>query len=317
MKSGYWQELTTSDFAKIDADRTIAVLPMGAIEQHGPHLPLWTDTLIAESLSGALIEKLNSKTEEEERKRPVVLVLPTIAVGFSPEHSSFPGTLTLPYQTLVDQIFSLCECVSACGVRKVMFLNCHGGNPPVMEIAAMLLRQKLGMLVVKTTALHFASDLGNLGAENGHCCKMGTDRDEKYGIHGGTLETSIVMHLRPDLVRMHELRDYPSLDEEMVAQFEFLSAEARPYARFAWKSEDLNRQGAMGEAHLATKAKGKAAFEHFVSILQRIVTDVSLVKLNNALPALTVELRSNLGPEPLCGDATGIKTRTAANNELA
>eukprot|EP00762_Andalucia_godoyi_P005832 ANDGO_06926.mRNA.1 Putative mycofactocin system creatinine amidohydrolase family protein MftE len=292
--SGYWSELTTCDFARFDPETTVAVFPMGAIEQHGPHLPLCTDTLVAESLARLLVQRLNSANsansrsdadnkdnnlDSSEESRVRILVLPTLSIGFSPEHSSYAGTLAMPYTTVVDQIMAVCECVAASGIRKILFLNCHGGNPPVMEIAAMQLRQRHGMLVVKSTVLGFPH--AELHIES--------KRDGCYGIHGGTLETSMVMFLRPDLVRMDKLCDFPSQDEQHVAEFTYLSAEARSLARFAWMSEDLNPTGVVGEAYLATAEKGKLAIDHYLGILESIVMDIA--KASHVIRS-SAELRS-------------------------
>jgi creatinine amidohydrolase len=278
MRSCFWHELTTTDFSEglIDLEKSVAVLPLGAIEQHGPHLPLWTDTLVAESLSRLMLQQFQN-VDDDDAVCGTVLVMPTISMGLSMEHSSYPGTLTLPYNVLVEQIVAVGACVAAAGIRKMVFLNAHGGNPPVLEIAALTLRKTYGMLVVKSTVLGYP--LPNM--ENGEA--LCSSRDCKFGIHGGTLETSIIMHLRPDLVRMDRLEDFPSHDEQIVATNSILAAEGRPFARFAWLSEDLNAAGVCGEAQSANAEKGRLAVEHFVKILVTVVKEVLSVAVDELL----------------------------------
>jgi creatinine amidohydrolase len=261
--------MTTTDFVNLDPAKTIAVLPLGAIEQHGPHLPLCTDTLVAESLASLLVQRINS-TDAANIDMASIIVLPTVSIGLSLEHSSFNGTLTMPYNILVEHVLAIGKQVINVGIRKLIMLNAHGGNPPILEISALELRQRYGMLVVKTTVLQYP-----LPEATGEETRLASARDSHFGIHGGTLETSMVMHLRPDLVRLDQLIDYPSTEEKLFVEFSYLGAECRQLARYAWMSEDLNVTGVCGESHKASAEKGKQAIEHFLDILMCIINEVA------------------------------------------
>ncbi len=141
--SRFWGDLSTRDFAALQASgdlrRTIAVLPVGATEQHGPHLPLCVDTALVDAVIAAALAHLDSGLN--------VLFLPTQAVGLSPEHARFPGTLTLKNQTILQLWTDLAESVAATGVNKLLIFNAHGGNVSVMDLVARDLRARLGMLV--------------------------------------------------------------------------------------------------------------------------------------------------------------------------
>jgi len=134
-----WSELATSDFATLDLARAIAVLPLGATEQHGPHLPLSVDTDLAQAMVQSAIAQLPPDLP--------ALFLPVQAVGYSPEHAAFAGTLTLKAETVLRLWADIAESVLASGVRKLLLFNTHGGNVGLMDVAARDWRTRLGMLV--------------------------------------------------------------------------------------------------------------------------------------------------------------------------
>ena len=132
MRSGYWQDRTTADFRHLDPETTVALLPVAAVEQHGPHLPLITDALINDGLVRAALALVSS--------RPTLLVLPALSVGLSPEHTSFPGTLAIADSTLADGWTDVGRSVARAGVRKLVILNTHGGQKALVDLVAMRLR---------------------------------------------------------------------------------------------------------------------------------------------------------------------------------
>jgi creatinine amidohydrolase len=250
----YWGDLTSEEFRALDPQSTVALLPVAAYEQHGPHLAVSCDTVIGEGLLGELIERLPDDL--------CVLVLPTMAVGKSNEHLRFPGTLTFSAETALRMWVELGECVHRAGLRKLVFVNSHGGNSDLLAVAARELRARLDMLAVVTQWRRFGLPEG-----------LYSSREAAHGIHAGDVETSLMLHLRPDRVRADLVKDFPSRAEAMAGDYAYL----RPTGlhAFGWIASDLNPHGAVGEAHLATAAKGQetAQFQvaRFIDFLREVV----------------------------------------------
>jgi len=249
----YWAEMTWTDFAEADMARMIAVLPVAATEQHGPHLPLCTDTIIMEGT----IEKVAGRLP---RELPV-LFLPVQNCGLSIEHTDFPGTLSISAATLIKAWTELCECVHRAGCRKLVLLNSHGGNSAILDIIAHDLRARLGMLVVLASWRRFGAPDGLFSAQ-----------EQTHGIHAGEIETSLMLHFRPDLVREDEAADFPSQSLALERDFNWLRA-GRPTG-LGWMAQDLSTSGAMGDAAAATARKGEACADYgataFIELLQDI-----------------------------------------------
>jgi len=250
-----WMDMTWREIAEAAgaAARWIAVLPLAAVEQHGPHLPLGVDTYIAEAYL-ARVEKLLPGD------LPVTF-LPVQRIGVSAEHLSFPGTLTLSAATALAAWIELGESLARAGVRKLVLVTSHGGNVAVMETVARDLRSRLGMLAVTVGWHRFGYPEGAFSAE-----------EKKHGIHGGDIETSLMLAGKPDTVRMDEAPNATPETIAMAHEFKWLGA-YRP-AGFAWMTQDLNATGAVGDATLATAQKGEAALQHgaraFVELLREI-----------------------------------------------
>lgn len=246
-----WQEMTTEDFAAMPADRVVAVLPVAAIEQHGPHLPVVVDACIVDGIVARALELMPADLP--------VTVLPTQAVGKSNEHLAFPGTLTLSAETLARLWTEIGESVHRAGVRKLVLFNSHGGQPQVMEIVARELRVRLGMIAVAANWYSFGVPDGLFPAE-----------ELRHGIHGGSVETSMMMHLRPDLVRRDKLRKFESLGQHMAKDYRLLGPTGT--ARLAWQTQDLNPAGACGDATDADAGRGAKVVDHaarqFVALLE-------------------------------------------------
>ena len=249
----FWAEMTWTDFEARDMARTIAVLPLAATEQHGPHLPLGTDTYIMEGY----IAKVAGRLPDELS----ILFLPVQNCGFSIEHKEFPGTLGVSAETLVRAWTELAECVFRAGCRKLVLLNSHGGNSPLLNLIAHDLRARLGMLVVLASWRRFGAPDGLFPAE-----------ELSHGIHAGEIETSLMQTFRPDLVREEEAADFPSQSATMERDFNWLRA-GRPTG-FGWMSQDLSAAGAMGNAAAANARKGEACADYgataFIELLQDI-----------------------------------------------
>jgi creatinine amidohydrolase len=249
----YWTEMTWEDFQDGDPADWIAVLPVAAVEQHGPHLPVGVDTFIAEGYLHRVAELL-------PQSLPAVF-LPVQAIGKSDEHLEFPGTLTLSPETVIRAWTEIGESVHRAGVRKMVIVNSHGGNSPVIDIVAQNLRVRFGMFVV-VTSWH------RLGYPEG----LFSSREIAHGIHGGEIETSLMLWLKTETVRP-DIGDGHSISTEMEREFDRLRA-FRP-AGFAWMTQDLNPSGVVGNARAATFDKGSMALEHgaraFVQLLEDIL----------------------------------------------
>jgi len=254
----YWAELTTTDFAELDPERTIALAPLGAIEQHGPHLPLATDAIIAEEIA-----RLGA-----ERATADVLVLPTSMIGKSNEHLAYPGTLTFETETLLHLWTETAESVHRAGLRKIVFLNAHGGQPQVMQIVARDLRVRHAMLAVYANAWDcgYPEDLLPAG-------------ESRHGIHGGQSETSLMLHLRPALVRMDRARDFRPATMEIEAAYRRLRLVGSPGA--GWMAQDLHPEGVAGNAAAATAETGRHIAESLADGLATLIEETAAYPLAN------------------------------------
>ena len=255
-----WQDMTTVEFGGADAKRWIAVLPVGAIEQHGPHLPLCVDACINEGILARALELLPAQLP--------VTVLPPMPVGKSDEHSAFPGTLTLSAKTLIRLWTELGEAVARAGVRKLVLFNSHGGQPQVMDIVARDLRVRLGMLVV-------AYSWYAAGVPSG----LFPEHEVRYGIHGGAIETSIMLHLRPDLVHMERAANFSPLMADMAGHYRLLSPIGA--GKLAWQAQDLHPSGACGDATNADAERGAQVVEHAAQGLAALLEEVDRYPLAN------------------------------------
>ena len=248
-----WTEMTWTDVAAGDIERWIAVLPVAAIEQHGPHLPLGADSYIAD----AYIARVLSLIPDD---LPATF-LPVQKIGCSDEHLAFPGTLSLSAHTLIAAWTEIGESVRRCGVRKLVIVTSHGGNVALMDPVARDLRVRLKMLVVTCAWHRFSYPPGTFDAQ-----------EERHGIHAGDVETSLVLAHRPDTVQMKNAVAAVPVTLEMADTFKWLSA-VKP-AGFGWMTQDLHPTGAVGDATVATATKGVQALDHgaraFVELLQDV-----------------------------------------------
>ena len=254
MSGRFWQELSWPQFAALDGAHAVAVLPVAAIEQHGPHLPVQVDACINEGILHHALARVPDDLQ--------VLAMPMQAVGKSDEHLAFPGTLTLSADTLTQVLIQLGESVQRAGLRRILLFNSHGGNPQVLDIVARTLRIRHKLFVVNVS-------WPRLGLPDG----MFSAHELTHGIHGGDVETSVMLHLRPDLVDMDKARNFEPWTVAMQQRFRFLTAEGR--IGFGWQTQDLHRAGACGDASLATAEKGRLVVEHVSERLLALLREVS------------------------------------------
>ena len=243
LASRFWAELSTADFAGLDAASTVARLPLGATEQHGPHLPLSVDQCLVDGIVSRALPQLPPEAP--------VLVLPTQQVGYSPEHAGFPGTLTLPVETVIATWIALGECVARAGVRKLLLFNAHGGQVSLMDIVARELRMRCQLIV-------YSCSWWNLPLGDAVTGLFPAD-EHRFGVHAGDMETSLMLALRSGSVRMRQAQDFHSTSQDRAAQYPVLGNGRS--AKFGWAMQDYNASGAAGNAAAATADKGRRVLE--------------------------------------------------------
>ena len=245
-----WLALTTEEFTS----EAIAVLPVAAVEQHGPHLPVGVDTFIAEAYLARVRALIPASSN--------VVFLPVQAVGASDEHRAFRGTLTLSPQTALRAFIEIGESVHRAGLRKLVIINSHGGNITLIDLAARQLRVRHAMLAVHASWGRFGYPEGLFGAA-----------ERTHGIHGGDIETSIMLAARPDLVRREKVADFRPVTYAMERDYAYLRADYP--AGFGWMTQDLHGSGAVGDASAATAEKGEAVLEHGARAFIALLDDVA------------------------------------------
>ncbi|MDJ0627258.1 MAG: creatininase family protein [Rhodobacter sp.] len=243
-----WADYRMSEYAGIDPATAIAILPTAAIEQHGPHLPVGTDTMIA----AGMLDRLRADCPDDIDIR----ILPIQAVGKSNEHLHAPGTLTLTAAAALQAWTEIGLSVARAGVRKIVIANSHGGNLDLISILARELRVQAQMLAVKCQWGAF-----------GHPEDMFSPHERTYGIHGGDVETSLMLAFRPETVDMAQAQDFRSSAEDTAI------SPIGPVS-YGWIATDLNRHGVVGDASVATAEKGRATAAHqvagFIELLRQV-----------------------------------------------
>jgi creatinine amidohydrolase len=260
-KSRFWAHLTSRDFAQLDPATTVAVLPVAATEQHGPHLPLEVDQAIVDGVIAATLPRLPAATP--------VLFLPTQQVGYSPEHTAFPGTLTLSSATIAATWIELGECVARAGIKKLLLLNSHGGQVSLMDIVARELRGR-GLIV-------YSCSWWNLPLGDAAMGQFSAD-EHRFGVHAGEIETSLMLALRPQHVEMTQARDFKSTSQERAAKYPVLGNGRS--AKLGWHMQDYNAEGAAGNAAAATAAKGQVLLDAAGKQLAVLLQEISSLPLS-------------------------------------
>ena len=248
----WWTDFSAAEFHDLDPMKTIAIFPVAAVEQHGPHLPVGTDTIINQGHLELLVRRAPADLD--------LRILPIQAIGMSNEHIWQTGTISHVPGNLIPAWTQIGLEVARSGIRKLVFVNSHGGNVSILDIVARELRVRAGMLAVKAGWSHFWPK------------DIYSDIENRYGIHGGDSETSLVMHFRPELVHLDKLADFPSVAQRDEQAFKYL----RPTGMlsYAWIASDINPAGVAGEASKATADKGRAsaeaAVDSFIELLREV-----------------------------------------------
>ena len=243
-----WQEVA----AMADRERTVLILPMGAIEQHGPHLPLMVDHAIAIGVIGQAVARLDPAV--------AAYVLPPLPYGKSNEHGAFPGTISLTATTLLATVMDIGDSLYRSGFRKLILVNGHGGQPPVLDIAATDLHDRYPTMEVLSIFVWRAAPT--------YKALLG-DREGAEGMHAGDAETSLMLALRPDAVR----RDRA----DCVYPPDRLPGSAigpkGPLA-YAWRTEELSASGTIGDATAASREKGERLLDLLADGWATLITEV-------------------------------------------
>ena len=266
MPSRFWADWVTTDFADVDVSRLVAVLPVAAVEQHGPHLPLSVDADLAQGVVQACLPHLTPDSG--------AVFLPAQVVGYSPEHTAFAGTLSLKAETVIRLWTEIAESVAAAGVKKLVLFNSHGGQVGLMDVVARDLRARLGMLVYSVSWFNLplideaGCDLNTLFSADEH----------RFGVHAGDVETSMMLALRPQTVRMAQAKNFDSRSQERAVRYAILGNGKS--AKLAWQMQDYNEQGAAGNAAVATQDKGAALVQAAGRSLARLLAEVASLPAN-------------------------------------
>ncbi|KQQ09573.1 creatininase family protein [Rathayibacter sp. Leaf296] len=249
-----FHELPGSDIATTLTAESVLVVPIGAIEHHGPHLPLHTDTLIAESVATQAVDRAAASGVD-------TWILPTLSIAKSDEHHWAPGTLWLRAETVLDTIVDLGNSLTTTPATTLVFVNGHGGNGALLQMANRELRRRFGLRT-------FSMAAGRTEAGDG---REGRPDEKGLGIHAGYGETSVVMHLRPDLVHPERFaRNVP----EHIADYQHIGFNGTPVS-FGWLSDDFGPTGVVGDPTGATGEVGALLFEEKVAFVASALEEIS------------------------------------------
>jgi creatinine amidohydrolase len=250
----FWRDLASPEFGALNTGRTVTVLPLCATEQHGPHLPTGTDTMIAHGLTGEVARRFEGDFD--------LLFLPALSIGASQEHARFAGTISVSTPALIEQISAIGGQVAASGLKKLVLVSSHGGNVAAMSAAALACRQQHGLLAVTLTWLRLGLPAGAVDAG-----------ERETGIHGGFVETSLMLHFRPELVQMDKAEDFSSLQSDLAGRYRHLRAHGP--VGFGWLAGDLNPSGAVGDAASANAEAGRDISSHQADAFIALAGEVS------------------------------------------
>ena len=233
-------------------ENVVIIQPIGAIEQHGPHLPIAVDSAISLGVVGKALEQLESDVS--------AYALPCLYYGKSNEHDGFPGTISLTATTLLLVIKEMAASIYRSGFRKLVLMNSHGGQLQIMEIAARDLHQEHpDFAVFPLFTWRVPHSVGDLL----------TAQEQEYGIHAGDAETSIMLSLLPKQVKMAQaVKEYP----QGLPQDSLLDMEGK--LPFAWLTKELSKSGVMGDATAATKEKGDRILQSVAHGWVQVIQDI-------------------------------------------
>jgi creatinine amidohydrolase len=253
----YLPYLTSADIKALPKNESAVILPVASIEQHGPHLPVISDTLIGQVLLARALERAPEDAH--------LWVLPPLVYGKSNEHRAFPGTFTLSASTLSAVIHDIADGVARNGFRRLVLLNSHGGNPGVLSHVARDVRERTGLIVFPLTV--FLMDLPD---------EEHDDDEASWGTHAGEWETSLLLHLAPELVRTERIDSLGQLPR-MGDGVQHLTL--RGPVTFAWLSEDVSATGVMGDPRKSTPERGRKTADLIVDKLAAVLCEMATFEM--------------------------------------
>jgi creatinine amidohydrolase len=262
-RSHYWADYTSEELAALGQAGAIAVLPVAAIEQHGPHLPVSVDTCIIEGL----VRKLQARFVGDPTAPPV-LFLPSMPYGKSNEHGQYPGTIVLSTTTLMSVWMDIGRSIAASGFKKIMFFNSHGGQASVMDLVARDLREQCNVIATHCNWYMLGQPEGLFSAE-----------ELRFGVHAGEVETSLMMALDPANVQANLLGNFSSSTQALLQQG-YSALQVSPAAKISWMVQDLNQSGAVGNAAAANATKGAALLKHTVERFELVLKEFAQLPLS-------------------------------------
>ena len=252
----FWKNIISEDMKKLNKEDTLVMLPISAIEQHGHHLPVGTDSIILEGL----LEKF---AKEKEFPGKNVIIGPQLFVGKSNEHMGFVGTMTYTAKTLYDMIDELTDCIVKSGFKRLLLTNSHGGNTDLLNLISRDLRIKYGIdvFVFDWWFTSFWQEL----------LKTEKESESPYGVfHACELETSLMLALAPQTVDMSRLVD--ETPDKMFDGNEYVSLYGP--VNMGWKTRDVTESGVIGTPSKATGEKGEKMLQYAVEKMGEIVTEL-------------------------------------------
>lgn len=261
MPARFWHDLTWPEFAALDASRAVALLPIAATEQHGPHLTVSVDTTINQGVVRGAMPLIPDDV--------TLLVLPTQAIGVSVEHGRFPGSLTISPETAIAAWTEIGASVARAGIRRLLLLNSHGGQPQAAEIVCRRLRIAHRMFAA-TAMWDRITALADLI----------TADERRFGIHAGQMETAVMLALAPERVRAGTLRDFPNAT---AAWDDHAVLRAGGAVAFGWQAQDLDPSGAVGNAAAATAELGAAVLARAAEAVARLVAEIAAIDVETWL----------------------------------
>jgi creatinine amidohydrolase len=254
----YYSYLTWRDIDTMSNKiNVILIQPIGAIEQHGAHLPLITDDAIGLQVIGKTLEQFCSNAN------PIIYVLPPQHSGRSTEHISFPGTISLNATTLTNVLMDIGESVYRSGFRKLIFFNSHGGQPQIIEIVSRDLRQRYSDFLLFPIFLWHLPNVSQT---------LVTPYEFKCGIHAGDIETSLMLTFMNNYVKMNlAKKEYPSMIKN---EGDLLGIEGG--LSYAWITKDLSQSGVIGDPTEATKEKGEQILLSLILSFKKLLEEIHL-----------------------------------------
>ena len=258
-----WNTLTTTEFSALDRENTLVVMPSGSTEQHGPHLPVGTDTFIIEEI----VNRIKPQIPDIN-----ILFLPTLWCTKSNEHEGFTGSLYLQAETLMAVFHDLADSIADFGFKKLILFNWHGGNSNLLSVLARDIRQRQGLMVFVVDSIWLFDKLPS---------QLGTPNQE-FDIHAGKLETGLMLAIHPDWVSPGP---YDNLGSDLVRGrlaesfngFKYLIPEGGP-VYIGWETADLSDDGVIGNPHGANANEGKEFLTECTKVFAAIFREIAAFK---------------------------------------